>query len=112
MSVLPLNVKPRDWNDEEQKIFKALHEFRIARARNCEYITGLADNNAPYFTLYVGNTGEVIFHVCRGPNEQGYIVMGPTRKTCFVKNIKELYRCFGILKAGHTPERYAHGNNC
>lgn len=111
MSIIPINVTHHDWNHKELKIFKALHEFRVARARNCQYITGLADNSAPYFTLFNGDTGEVIMHVCRGPNEQGYLVMGPARKTCLVKDIDELYHCFGILKAGYKPEIYAQDNN-
>ena len=106
MSALPFKATHQNWDDEEGEIFEALFKFRIARARNCRYITGTAEDQAPFFTLYIDDTGDVIMHVCRGPNGQGYLVMGPTRKTCYVKNSEELYNCFGIFKAGHMPNRY------
>jgi hypothetical protein len=101
MDVHPFKTAHLNWDNNEKTTFDALCKFRISRARNCQYVIGLAEDEAPFFTLYLTDTGEVIMHVCRGPKEVGYPVMGPTRKTCYVESTHELYSCFGTLKAGY-----------
>jgi len=71
-------------------VFGELYKFRVGRARSCDYTLGLSEDKSPYFTLFVKQTGEIMMHICRGPSDLGYLVMGPTRKTTFACSLEEL----------------------
>ncbi len=109
MSILPFKPIPQDWTKEERHTFRELYKFRIGRARTCQYITGLADDKSPFFTLFVKDTGEIMMHICRGPNDQGYLVMGPTRKTTFVVSREELHGGYATLNGAYLVSFYAQG---
>lgn len=97
MPVIPFKPVPKDWNKEEQEVLKQFYKFRIGRARSCQYTTGLSEDKSPYFTLFVEKTGEIMMHICRGPNGNGYLVMGPSRKTTFVLTTTELLSGYANL---------------
>lgn len=110
MSILPFKVTQRDWDDDEKKTFIALFKFRMSRARSCQYNLGLSEDKSPFFTLFVETTGEVIMHICRGPNGRGYLVMRPTRKTTYVASIEELHRGYAKLDGDYVVKFYAEVN--
>jgi hypothetical protein len=106
MSVVPFKAIPKDWDKEEQNTFVELYKFRIGRARRCQYITGLSEDKSPFFPLFVEKTGEVMMHICRGPNGLGYLVMGPSRKTTFALTTAELRSGYAKLDGEYLIKYY------